>query len=94
MYARTTGYAPTNEQKPILRRLRAGLIALAILAGVAAGLMACRAPASPIEQPTSDSEIHAPTSIARPPTPTPTPFALSLTVVHTNDTWGYLLPCG
>ncbi|MCX6029121.1 MAG: hypothetical protein NT169_07435 [Chloroflexi bacterium] len=30
--------------------------------------------------------------VAQPPTATPKP--LDLTILHTNDTWGYLLPCG
>jgi len=29
-----------------------------------------------------------------PPTPTPTPQPITLTVLHTNDTWGYVRPCG
>jgi len=29
-----------------------------------------------------------------PPTPTPTPEPLELVVLHTNDTWGYVFPCG
>jgi len=29
-----------------------------------------------------------------PAVPRPTPQAMTLTVLHTNDTWGYLLPCG
>jgi 2',3'-cyclic-nucleotide 2'-phosphodiesterase (5'-nucleotidase family) len=29
-----------------------------------------------------------------PPTPTPTPPPITLTVLHTNDTWGYVQPCG
>ncbi|MDH7484723.1 MAG: hypothetical protein QHJ81_00430 [Anaerolineae bacterium] len=33
-----------------------------------------------------------PTPTPVPPTATPAPFALSL--LHTNDTWGYMLPCG
>lgn len=28
------------------------------------------------------------------PTPTPTPQPVELTVLHTNDTWGYSEPCG
>jgi hypothetical protein len=28
------------------------------------------------------------------PTPTPTPRPIELTVLHTNDTWGYSEPCG
>ncbi|MCR4407878.1 MAG: hypothetical protein NUW24_13330 [Anaerolineae bacterium] len=27
-------------------------------------------------------------------TPTPRPRAISLTILHTNDTWGYVWPCG
>jgi 2',3'-cyclic-nucleotide 2'-phosphodiesterase (5'-nucleotidase family) len=30
--------------------------------------------------------------LAQPPRVTPKP--LDLTILHTNDTWGYLLPCG
>jgi 2',3'-cyclic-nucleotide 2'-phosphodiesterase (5'-nucleotidase family) len=29
-----------------------------------------------------------------PPAPTALPKPLDLTIIHTNDTWGYLLPCG
>ena len=29
-----------------------------------------------------------------PPTPTPTPQPVELTVLHSNDTWGYSEPCG
>lgn len=40
----------------------------------------------------------APAAVAPSATPPPTPLAqataLDLTVLHTNDTWGYLLPCG
>jgi 2',3'-cyclic-nucleotide 2'-phosphodiesterase (5'-nucleotidase family) len=28
------------------------------------------------------------------PVATPAPQPLQLTLVHSNDTWGYLLPCG
>lgn len=27
-------------------------------------------------------------------TPTPTPEPIELVVLHTNDTWGYVFPCG
>jgi len=33
-----------------------------------------------------------PTPTPEPPTPTPAPLALSL--LHTSDTWGHVLPCG
>ena len=28
------------------------------------------------------------------PIPTPTPQPVTLTILHTNDTWGYVQPCG
>lgn len=37
---------------------------------------------------------EAPTQAVASPTPSPLPQPLSLAVVHTNDTWGYLYPCG
>jgi len=35
------------------------------------------------------SPSPAPTAVARPPAQ-----PVSVTILHTNDTWGYLLPCG
>lgn len=32
--------------------------------------------------------------VARPPTASPTAQPLTLGIAHTNDTWGYLFPCG
>ncbi len=29
-----------------------------------------------------------------PEPPAPTPEPLELVVLHTNDTWGYIFPCG
>jgi len=42
----------------------------------------------------SEAAASAPTEVARPPTITPTAPPISLAVAHTNDTWGYLYPCG
>lgn len=32
--------------------------------------------------------------VARPPTASPTHMPIVLGIAHTNDTWGYLYPCG
>ncbi len=55
--------------------------------------------------PTLVVTVHAPTAVptrtpsptASSPTPTPSPLppgTIELSVVHSNDTWGYTLPCG
>ncbi len=38
-------------------------------------------------------QVNAPASAPVVP-PTAQPKPLTLTILHTNDTWGYLLPCG
>lgn len=43
---------------------------------------------SPTKPPTS-TPLPSPT-----PSPTPPPPPISITLVHSNDTWGYTLPCG
>jgi hypothetical protein len=59
----------------------------------------------PAVRPTQSNPLPAPTRTARPnasptlvvKTPTAVPLneaAFNLTVVHSNDTWGYLDPCG
>jgi 2',3'-cyclic-nucleotide 2'-phosphodiesterase (5'-nucleotidase family) len=45
---------------------------------------------TPTPTPTS-TPTRTPTPI---PTSTPTPRPIELTVLHTNDTWGYSEPCG
>jgi len=40
-----------------------------------------------------------PTATPLPPTPTPAPptppsMPITLSLLHTNDTWGFVLPCG
>lgn len=47
----------------------------------------CVAPATP--PPPTPAQAAKATA-----TPQPTPPPLSLTIVQTNDTWGYLDPCG
>ncbi|MDY7039621.1 MAG: hypothetical protein SVX38_02015 [Chloroflexota bacterium] len=46
---------------------------------------------------TATSPAPTPTPTAPPtdsPTPSATPQPITLTILHTNDTWGYVLPCG
>lgn len=40
--------------------------------------------------PSQEAPTVRPTEVARPTPSGP----LRLTIVHSNDTWGYLLPCG
>ncbi len=48
---------------------------------------------SPLSSPlrTYNAPVASPTARVSAPL---TPPAFSLTVLHTNDTWGYLVPCG
>ncbi len=50
---------------------------------VLALLLAGCAQATPLQPVTATSPLAA-----------PTPGALALTIVHSNDSWGYLDPCG
>jgi len=36
----------------------------------------------------------APPTVAPQPTATPVPPPLAVSLLHTADTWGYVLPCG
>jgi len=52
-----------------------------------------------VARPAAPTPTPAPTDTPQPTpaptdTPRPTPASLILTIVHTNDTWGYLEPCG
>jgi len=43
------------------------------------------------------TSLPTPTSTPTPPpspSPTSEPSAFELTILHTNDTWGYVYPCG
>lgn len=78
-----------------------GCVALVFLLGVVGCGSRGASPAptkiaalSPAPQSTA---TQVPTSTSRPEptdTPQPTPAPIDLTLVHTNDTWGYLDPCG
>ena len=68
--------------------------AFVLLAGGIVIWRSTAGPTAPLSPATSESKAQFPTAIARPPTLTPTPPPLSLVVMHTNDTWGYLYPCG
>lgn len=63
---------------------------LALIAGLVC-LAACgpQIKSSPLLSP-----MRSPISPVASPTATVPPASLQLTVLHTNDTWGYLLPCG
>ncbi|MFQ5340405.1 MAG: hypothetical protein ACE5F6_02540 [Anaerolineae bacterium] len=53
----------------------------------------CASPATP--PPPTPAQAARATATSQPTdTPQPTPAPLSLTIVQTNDTWGYLDPCG
>jgi 2',3'-cyclic-nucleotide 2'-phosphodiesterase (5'-nucleotidase family) len=69
------------------------LIGFFMLVGLA--LSGCSAIMStPTPTPTSmPTKTSTPTPTST-PTSTPTPQPLELTVLHTNDTWGYSEPCG
>jgi len=58
-------------------------------------LAACSQPAP---KPGNPSPLSSPLGALKSPVVLPTVMASSgsfqLTVLHTNDTWGYLLPCG
>jgi 2',3'-cyclic-nucleotide 2'-phosphodiesterase (5'-nucleotidase family) len=77
----------------LLRKRDLFLISFFVLIGLAlsgcSGIMS-----TPTPMPTSTS-TKTPTPIPTPTyTPTPTPRPIELTVLHTNDTWGYSEPCG
>ena len=69
-------------------------LALATIVGLA-GLTACSLPAP---KPGHPSPLVSPLGAPKPPVASPAvtlpPASFQLTVLHTNDTWGYLFPCG
>jgi 2',3'-cyclic-nucleotide 2'-phosphodiesterase (5'-nucleotidase family) len=74
-------------------------LSLAVVLGIGlVGLTACTQPAP---TPVSPSPLSSPLGVLKSPLTQPTAPAarqpsstFSLTVLHTNDTWGYLAPCG
>lgn len=75
----------------IPRWLGAGSLVL-LIAGLMLLAAGCRAEIEPARLPVSPLSAARVSPLAATPAPTPPP--LDLTVLHTNDTWGYLLPCG
>lgn len=80
----------TTRSSPVIA-MAVGVFVLA-----AVGVMLWRAFSLPAG---GEAPAPAPTpaeqgQIARPPTVSPTRSALVLGIAHTNDTWGYLFPCG
>jgi hypothetical protein len=77
----------------LLRKKDLFLIGFFVLIGLAlfgcSGIMSTPTP-TPTSTPTR-TPTPIPTST---PTPTPTPRPIELTVLYTNDTWGYSEPCG
>lgn len=65
--------------------LRDVVLVLVLLAFLATG---CVAPIASAPAPSESA------TTASPALPMPSPEPLALTVVHSNDTWGYLDPCG
>ena len=73
---------------------RIASLALAMTVGLA-GLAACSQPAP---KPGNPSPLSSPLVALKSPVVSPKATApagsFQLTVLHTNDTWGYLFPCG
>ncbi|MBC7241935.1 MAG: hypothetical protein H5T60_05765 [Anaerolineae bacterium] len=88
---------PTKTRGTVARR--PGLImALAVGAFLlgALGVLLWRVLGAPAgaEMPIAGGGTAAGNLVARPPTQSPTAAPLTLGIAHTNDTWGYLFPCG
>jgi hypothetical protein len=65
--------------------------------GIGWALFGCSGALSATTPMPTSTPTQTPTPIPTPtftPTPTPTPRPIELTVLHTNDTWGYSEPCG
>jgi len=74
-----------------VKREARNMVGFLMLIGLA--LVGCSGVTStPTPSPTS-TPTKAPTPVPR-PSPIPTPQPIELTVLHTNDTWGYSEPCG
>jgi len=81
---------PRNWQNPRFSahpRLLGFFTLIGLALSSCSGIMATPTP-TPTSTPTK-TPTPIPTS-----TPTPTPQPIELTVMHTNDTWGYSEPCG
>lgn len=60
------------------------------------GLVCLAACSQPMPRPGNPSPLSSPLVTFKSPAALPVAVAptFQLTVLHTNDTWGYLLPCG
>jgi hypothetical protein len=72
--------------------------AFAFVAGLGLLLAACGSPGNPVSMAAaSPAPLSTRKLTPRPtftPSPTPLPPPITITLVHSNDTWGYTLPCG
>jgi hypothetical protein len=69
--------------------------ACALVAGLGLLLTACGSPEGPVSMTAVPSPAAKPTaSPTFTPSPTPSPPPITITLIHSNDTWGYTLPCG
>lgn len=87
------GRSGRRGMEPVRRALLAGLLTL----GLVFGLAGCGAPPAPVSAapPAATSPgPKAPSGVANAPRSTTAPGPMRLAVVYTNDTWGYLTPCG
>ena len=77
----------------MLRKKGSFLIGFFVLIGLV--LFGCSGSMSTPTATLTFTPTKTPTPIPTPtPAPTPTPQPIELTVLHTNDTWGYSEPCG
>jgi len=82
------------NRSPVQIVSRFTCMALATIVGLAC-LTACSLPAPKPGHPSPlASPLGAPKSPVASPAVTLSPASFQLTVLHTNDTWGYLFPCG
>jgi 2',3'-cyclic-nucleotide 2'-phosphodiesterase (5'-nucleotidase family) len=83
-----------NWQNPLFSA-HPRLLGFFILMGLALALFGCSGIMSTPTPTSTSMPTKTPTPIpTSTPTPTPTPRPIELTVLHTNDTWGYSEPCG
>lgn len=77
---------------------RKALLLLLPWIALALAMGGCARPVPSLSPPSaSTATLTSSLPLAHPPTPTPTPAnspRIELVILHTNDTWGYILPCG
>lgn len=88
---------PTRPTDPSARKSGLAMpFAVGVFLLVAVGVLVWRIVTAPAggEASVATSQPSAGNLVARPPTASPTPMPIVLGIAHTNDTWGYLYPCG